>query len=81
MSYRIASFNIRDFGEISASETSSKVKDLDTIAKIIRENNIDIIDLSCGPCHRPAHSFCRGGKIVPGRDRPVPVFSRGTEDS
>ena len=45
MSYRIASFNIQKFSRLSVKrdESGSTKKDLDTIGRIIRENNIDII--------------------------------------
>lgn len=41
MSYRIASFNIQNFSEKAA--TNSSRKDLDMIAKIIRDNSVDIV--------------------------------------
>lgn len=45
MSYRIASFNIQKFSRLSvmSDESGSTRKDLDTIGRIIRENDFDII--------------------------------------
>lgn len=43
--YRIATFNIQKFGKLSVlpTETKGRKKDLDTIGKIIRDNQFDII--------------------------------------